>query len=188
MRADIIAITGRFQPFHLDHLDLVLRGLADAEHVIIGITNPDSRSLQAAASSPHRHRPSANPFTYLERLRIIRAALEAASVPLDRFDVVPFPLDQPSVWADYIPQDALQLVRVYSEWEREKAGRLQAGGYEVKMLEGDVGRKISASDIRAAMAAAGQWRHRVPDGAVAALEAIGDDALRRRCTAVEHQA
>lgn len=181
MHVDTIAITGRFQPFHLDHLELVMYGLSKGKHVFIGITNPDIGSLKAIPSSAHRHRPGANPFTYLERLRIISAALKTADVSDGLYEIVPFPLDDPRVWADYIPQSALQLVRTYSNWERDKSARLQAGGYEVEVLQGDPGRKISASDVRAAMAAGQPWQHWLPQGAAATLEAIGCDVLQRRC-------
>lgn len=164
-RYPLLAITGRFQPFHCDHLHLVRHGLGHAERVVIGITNPDARSLSAIPESPHRHLNGANPFSYLERLRMIQAALNAAGVSRERYDVVPFPLDAPGVWASYVPVSATQLVRVYSDWEREKTRRLRAGGYAVWVLEGDPRIRVSGSDIRAAMAAGGCWSQWVPAGA-----------------------
>jgi len=187
VRYACIAITGRFQPFHRDHLDLVMHGLTLADRAIIGITNPDSRSFKAVATSAHRHQPSANPFTYLERLRIIDAAMQAAAVSTARYEVVPFPLHDPGVWADYIPYSIPQLVRAFSDWERDKSRALQRGGYSVELLEGDPQQKIAASDVRAAMATGQSWQHWLPKGAAAALESISGASLQQRCARLDHE-
>jgi nicotinamide mononucleotide adenylyltransferase len=176
-----VAITGRFQPFHLDHLDLVKQGLAYGGAVVIGITNPDHRSLKAVSSSAHRHKSNANPFTFWERQQIISAVMKAFGVAADRFRIVPFPLDEPSTWFGYIPQATQQLVRAYSDWEAAKAAALRDGGYIVELIEGDPARKISATEVRAAMAVGEPWQHWVPEAAVEILQAYGEDVLRERC-------
>jgi nicotinamide mononucleotide adenylyltransferase len=176
-----LAVTGRFQPFHHDHLALVLELLTRAERVIVGITNPDDRSLQAVPTSSHRHRVEANPFGFLARKRMIEAALTRAGVPSDRYDVVPFPLDAPEVWSSYIPLGTTQVVRVYSEWESAKAAGLADGGYPVLELQGDLATRLSATDVRAAMREGRAWRHLVPDGAREVLEGIDAQARERAC-------
>lgn len=177
-----IAVAGRFQPFHVDHLELVLHALALAEQVLICITNPDARSLQPAAQSAHRHLAAANPFTWFERLRIIEAALEHTGTARRRYVITPFPLDEPATWSSYVPRRTPHLVRIFSDWEREKSRRLRAGDYPVIELQGDSQRRVSASDIRAAMARGdGTWRELVPDGARLVLEAFGERELAMRC-------
>ena len=171
----LVAITGRFQPFHRGHMELVAHGLSLAPRILIGITNPDPRSWTAAVASAHRHRADANPFSYLQRLQIIAAALHEARIGRERYDVVPFPLDSPRVWSSYIPHNAVQLVRVFSDWEQEKARHLAAGGYQVKVLIGEPDKRISASDIRAAMSAGQPWAHWVPPGARERLAALRTD-------------
>lgn len=168
----VVAITGRFQPFHLDHLELVHYGLGLAPRVIIGITNPDVRSLAAVASSAHRHLAAANPFSYLQRQRMISAALAAADIGANRYDIVPFPLDCSEAWSSYVPQTATQLVRVFSDWEQDKARRLAAGGYNVQVLTGNAATRISASDIRAAMVGGRPWTQWVPPGVREQLAAL----------------
>ncbi|MEO0998680.1 MAG: cytidyltransferase [Pseudomonadota bacterium] len=160
--ADSMAVTGRFQPFHRDHLDLVRYALTRRQRVVIGITNPDRRSLKPESDSRHRHLPGANPFSYFQRMTMIVAALDESGIARDRFRIVPFPLDCAEVWAGYIPLDATQLVRVYSGWEREKARKLRDGGYSVEVLHGDPATRISASDIRRAMQTSGSWQPLVP--------------------------
>lgn len=185
VKYDCIAITGRFQPFHLDHMDLVQRGLSLATDVIIGITNPDRRSWKSVSTNAHRHRASANPFTYLERVRIIDAALQAARVPSARYNFVPFPLDDSRVWSDYVPYSTPQLVRAYSDWEHDKAQTLQSAGYKVELIEGDPDQKISASQVRAAMAAGESWQQWLPQGAVQVLSGLSGGNLKQRCGCVD---
>lgn len=183
-----IAVTGRFQPFHDDHLELVRHALARARRVFIAITNPDRRSLQAVAQSRHRHLDSANPFSWLERLQVIDAALTTAGVARERFFIVPFPLEAPDTWTSYVPLGTIQLVRVYSDWEREKVRRLETGGYQVIALEGDPARRLSATDLRAAMATGdGAWQARVPPGARECLEPIVAQVFAARCRADESE-
>lgn len=161
----VLAVTGRFQPFHVDHLELVQWALAHAEKVCIGVTNPCSELRQAHPASAHRHRADANPWNDAQRAALIRAALDAASVPVARYDIVPFPLDDPSRWPAILPAGTPQLVRVFSDWEREKLRRFEAAGYPVVALQGDPERRISATDIRSAMANGAPWQHWVPPGA-----------------------
>jgi len=177
----VAVVTGRFQPFHNDHLSLVLLALDRADRVIVGITNPDRRSQVEHDSSAHRHLDSANPFTYIERLRVVTSALLAAGVPADRFDVVPFPLDAPCAWASYADDDALQVVRIFTAWEADKADALERNGYRVLRLTGSPADRLSASDIRRRMAEDLPWEHLVPDGARTVLLGLGRHELRRRC-------
>jgi nicotinamide-nucleotide adenylyltransferase len=178
-----VAVTGRFQPFHHDHLELALHALSSGRHLLVGITNPDVRSLRPQPSSRHRHLASANPFSYLERAQMIAGSLASAGIGADRFGIVPFPLDAPQVWSAYIPAGTLQLVRAYSDWERDKARQLQSGGYPVELQGGDSASRISGTAIRAAMASGDPWQHWVPAGSRRVLEALGADELRRRCAA-----
>ncbi len=176
-------VSGRFQPFHDDHLSLVRHALGHVRHLIVAITNPDARSLTSIRQSAHRHLPSANPFTWFERLQMIVAALDAEGVARTRFSVVPMPLDAPDTWHAYVPAHAIQFVRVFSDWEREKVRRLEAGGYSTIALEGDPHRRIHAAHLRADMAARGRaWHRQVPVGTRKVLLGMDSDALARRCS------
>lgn len=163
--ADTIVVTGRFQPIHVDHLDLMRRALGMAPHLIVGITNADAGPRVEHPASAHRHRPESNPFDYAQRRRLVEAALLADGVSSGKFTIVPFPLDEPEAWPRVIPRGALQLVRVFSDWEREKVRRFEAAGWSTVVLEGDPAARISASDIRDALRAGRPWQHVVPPGA-----------------------
>lgn len=111
---------------------------------------------------------------------MVSASLAAAGLEADSYRIVPFPLDVPDLWSNYIPLDSVQIVRVFSDWEREKARRLKAAGYPVEILEGDTTRRISATDIRAAIAAEETWTHWVPEGTRRVLAGWDSMQIRRR--------
>jgi cytidyltransferase-like protein len=144
----LACVTGRFQPVHAQHLELFEIALRDADHLVVAVTNPDTGARLEEATSAHRHLPGANPFTYFERARLLHVAL-ADRGWARRTTIVPFDLTRPRYWPEYVPLHAHHLVRAYSEWEREKAGRLAEAGYPVTVLDGDPATRISATDIRA---------------------------------------
>ncbi len=162
---DQIILTGRFQPFHNDHLELVQIALGLADRLLIGITNATAAERHQHPTNAHRHLASANPYSYEEREQLIQAALRSAGVSATRYRLVPFPLEDPHRWPLLVAPGTAQLVRVFSDWEREKARRFAAAGYPPHVLEGDPGQQITASAIRAAMLRGAPWEQWVPPGA-----------------------
>ncbi len=163
-------VTGRFQPVHDQHLELIGIALTECEHVIVAVTNPDPAARHEEATSAHRHTRAANPFTYFERSRLLTAALAGAGWA-ERTTVVPFDLTRPPLWPEYVPLDARQYVRAYDGWERQKAAALEAAGYPVTVLDGDPATKRSATDIRAQLAT-GTTPCAVPPAATPVLTAF----------------
>ncbi len=70
---------GRFQPFHLGHLNAVKAVLEDVDELVIVV-----------GSAQYSH-TMANPFTAGERLRMVRLALEEAGLDCKRVWIVPVP-------------------------------------------------------------------------------------------------
>jgi len=165
-----VVFTGRFQPFHLDHLEMVRHALGLAERVLIGVTNADEANWIPHAASAHRHLASANPFSYQQRVQLIDAALQADAIARERYDIVPFPLDAPERWPALVAPGTPQLVRVYSDWEREKVRRFAAAGYPTLVVEGDVAKRLTATEIRRALSAGEGVPASVPRGAHALLK------------------
>ena len=161
----LLAFTGRFQPFHVDHLAMARLAFDRAFRVVFGVTNPDPTEHAAHPASPHRHLASANPFSYAQRASLIAASLRADGIVESRFCILPFPLDEPARWPGLLPPGTPQLVRVFSEWEREKSRRFAAAGYPPVILQGDLGSRISATDIRRCLHSGEPWQHWVPPGA-----------------------
>ena len=172
-------VTGRFQPVHEQHLELFEIVLAQCEHLVIAITNPDAGARRFEAASAHRHTPWANPFSYFERARLLDVALRSCGFR-ERATIVPFDLTRPEHWTEYVPLSARQFVRVYGAWEREKVRLLQGEGYAVVVLEGDPSRRISASVIRAALQGDDDgWHALVPRSTVPLLGTLLEERPMR---------
>jgi cytidyltransferase-like protein len=153
-------IHGRFQPFHNGHLEYLRAARELCETLVVGITNPDPTSIREDATSEHRHLPDANPYTYFERLLMIRAVLDAEDI--ERPIIIPFPVNDPARWAYYLPPNAVHYLRVFSEWEQAKVDRLRQHGHTVEVLHPGISKEIEASEVRRRMAAGEDWQSLVP--------------------------
>ena len=167
-------VHGRFQPFHNDHLDYVKKGLARCDHLIIGITNPDPWEIQEEQSSSHRHLKNSNPFTFFQRMSMIRAALVEEGVSLEKFSFVPFPIHNPDKWPFYLPdpKSVVLFLRVFSDWEQTKADRLRDHGWTVEILDVGAPKGIEATEVRHRMANGGNWQALVPKSVARIVEDI----------------
>ena len=160
-------IHGRFQVLHNDHLVYLLDGKSRCRHLIVGITNPDPRLTADDPADPHRSRPDANPLTYYERQELVQAVLVEAGVGRDKFTVVPFPINFPELFHWYVPRTAVYFVSIYDDWGRRKLERFHNLGLRTEVLsERPPEQKgISATDVRARMAAGEPWEQCVPPAA-----------------------
>ena len=150
-------IHGRFQPFHLGHQEY-LRGAAErSDEVFVGITNPDPTRIRHEPSDPARHLPESNPWTYAERLLMVKAAARDLGLDLARVHVIPFPVNEPELWPAYVPDGVTQYLRLFSEWGGTKLERLRDAGYEVVVLDQGAEKEISGADVRAALREGGDW-------------------------------
>jgi cytidyltransferase-like protein len=157
-------IHGRFQPFHLGHFEYLKGAAARSEEVFVGITNPDPERIRPEASDPLRHLPESNPFTYVERLLMVKAAAADAGIAAERLHVIPFPVNEPELWNAYVPRDVVQFIRLFSDWGGTKLERLRAGGYEVVVLDEGAEKEVSGADVREALREGGDWERLVPPG------------------------
>ena len=175
----LVCVTGRFQPVHADHLRLFRTALAAGDRLVVGVTNPDPGTRRAEPSSAHRHRPDANPFTFYERLALLAAALPGALGPAAAdVRVVPFDLGRPEHWAHYVPLSAVQYVGVAGPWERDKARRLEAGGYRVVEVPAPPGPRRSATEVRECLRRGDGWEPLVPPATVPLLRRLLAGQLR----------
>jgi nicotinamide-nucleotide adenylyltransferase len=163
-RASRGMIHGRFQPFHLGHL-AYLRGAAErSDEVFVGITNPDPTRIRPEPSDPARHLPESNPWTYAERMLMVKAGARDLGLDLARVHVIPFPVNEPELWPAYVPDGVTQYLRLFSEWGGTKLERLRDAGYEVVVLDEGAEKEISGADVRAALREGGDWESLVPPG------------------------
>jgi nicotinamide mononucleotide adenylyltransferase len=154
-------IHGRFQPFHLEHLRYFHLAWEQSEKMIVGITNPDPSTIVVDESSDHRHLPEENPLTFVERLKMIQDTLHGEEYPMEHIYIVPMPIHHPERWRHYIPPDTAIFVVSYSDWERKKADRFRAAGYEVIEMD-HLKKGISGQQIRSLIRANGNWEELVP--------------------------
>jgi nicotinamide-nucleotide adenylyltransferase len=165
-------VHGRFQPFHNGHLEYLKGAAARCEEIFVGITNPDPERIRREASDPLRHLPESNPFTYVERLLMVKAAAGDAGLELARLHVIPFPVNEPELWHAYVPDDVVQFIRLFSDWGGTKLDRLREAGYEVVVLDEGAEKKLSGADVREALREGGNWESLVPKGVAAVLKGL----------------
>lgn len=161
----LIAFTGRFQPFHCQHLEMVRFALYRASKILIGITNPDGQYHEQHPSSRHRHLAESNPLSLRQRRQLIEAALIEDGIAKSSWEIIAFPLDRSERWPTLVPLGTPQLVRVFSEWEREKVRRLEMAGYPTLVIAGDPAKRLSASDVRNTLRSTRKVPESVPPGA-----------------------
>ena len=156
------AVCGRFQIFHLDHLQYCLAAAEKCEHLIVGITSPDKSVNPLEAVDPHRCTDEANPCNYYERMKMIEAALLEAGLPREKFDIVPFPIGKPELISPYVPRGVTIFVTILDEWGRCKTDRLKDFGYIVEVLWERDDKVISSTMIRGLIRAGEDWSGFVP--------------------------
>jgi nicotinamide-nucleotide adenylyltransferase len=167
-------IHGRFQPFHNGHLEY-LRGAAErSDEVWVGITNPDPARIKPEASDPVRHLPESNPFTYAERLLMVKAAAADLGLEPATLHVIPFPVNEPELWAAYVPEGVTQYLRLFSTWGGTKLERLREAGYEVVILDEGAEKELSGIEVRDALRVGGDWERLVPAGVARVLRELYD--------------
>ena len=165
-------IHGRFQPFHNGHLEY-LRGAAErSDEIFVGITNPDPARIKPEPSDPMRHLPESNPYSYAERLLMVKAAAGDLGLDPVHVHVIPFPVNEPALWPAYVPAGVTQYLRLFSEWGGTKLERMREAGYEIVVLDEGVEKEISGADVRAAIREGRDWQSLVPAGVARVLRSL----------------
>lgn len=172
--SDIGMIHGRFQPFHIGHLRYLKDALALTRLcLLVGVTNPDLESQSVADSSdPHRHTPEANPFSFVDRARMVSRSVELdlkhRGLPVVL--PVPFNVHATETWG-WIPRDTLQFVNVLEPWDEVKVDRFRQYGFVVKHIPHE--REYSGSGVRAMIKNEQDVAKYVPSGTMEVLTELG---------------
>jgi nicotinamide-nucleotide adenylyltransferase len=157
-------IHGRFQPFHNGHLEYMRGAAARCDELFVGITNPDPARIRPETADPLRHLPESNPWTYAERLLMVKAAARDLGLFPERVHVIPFPVNEPELWPAYVPAGVTQFSRLFSDWGGEKLDRLRQAGYEVVVLDEGAEKEVSGAQVREELRSGGEWERLVPPG------------------------
>ena len=151
---------GRFQPFHLGHLDLIKQILEQCDEVIIAITSSQFNYLEK------------DPFTAGERIEMIHNSLKESEIDLSRCIIVAIENQfNIATWASYLKAALPHFDKVYS------------GNDYVKMLLADskidvISPKFldkpqyNATHIRSMIISDDNWQSLVPKAVVKFLEKI----------------
>lgn len=132
---DTGVIFGRYQIFHLKHMEGVLAAKMRCNKLYIGITHPDI--VAYAATSPldvNGITKRDNPLTYFERMEMIQGALRDFGVKRKEFEIIPFPISQPDLITQYAPKDATYYMSLCTDWDEEKYRILQSQGLKIEVL------------------------------------------------------
>lgn len=175
MTQRVACFTGRFQPFHNQHLEVLSALSHEFDRIIIGVTNPDIENLSEHAASLHRHTDTANPFSYESRVQIIKASIsELSELNGVTIEIIPFDLTQPDSWA--VSAETVFALRIFSTWEASKLHLFTDQGFEVLELPAPA-TKLSASYIREALTTNDStWHSHVIPEAVSTIQQEWDNA------------
>jgi cytidyltransferase-like protein len=131
----VASVHGRFQPVHKGHVEYLLAAMEKCDFVYVGLTQlVRSRLVDISTTAHHRAELASNPLTFFERHGLVREALLENGVSRDRFEVLPFPIEDDRALAEFLPISVPVLTTVYDDWNREKIRRLKAAGYHVEIL------------------------------------------------------
>jgi nicotinamide mononucleotide adenylyltransferase len=167
-----VMVHGRFQPFHNEHLAYVLEGLRRAESfVVVGITNPfpEATPERPFALDAHRHGADANPFSFLERARMVQLSLRDSGAELCHVLVMPLQLDQLDRYRS-LASEVVQLVNLIDPWDVEKCRRFADAGFAVETYRRP--RTISGTAVRRALEEGASVEQLVPRGTLEVLRAV----------------
>jgi nicotinamide-nucleotide adenylyltransferase len=141
---------GRFQPFHLGHLNAIKEVLKEVEELVIVI-----------GSAQYSHNVS-NPFTAGERLVMIRRALQEAKVDYSQVWVVPVPdVHLHMLWVAALEGYTPQFNVVYSNEPLTRRLFTEAG-YKVKSIRFFERKIYTSTLIREKMVKNESWTTLVP--------------------------
>ncbi len=158
---------GRFQPFHLGHLNAIKNVLKEVEELVIVI-----------GSAQYSH-TLANPFTAGERLIMVRKALEEAGIDYSQIWIVPVPdVHLHMMWVSAIEGYTPKFDVVYSNEPLSRRLFMEAG-YNVKAIRFYERKLYSSTEIRERMLKDESWEKLIPKSVAVFIKEIdGVNRLR----------
>lgn len=151
---------GRFQPLHLGHLSAIVNAVRESDHLIIGIGSSDENYRQV------------NPFTCAERIQMLQSALDEASVPREKYTLVPVPnINNFALWAQHVELYVPPFEKIYTGSPVvnklfEEYNKKLATPYQIVQIQKEI--KVSSTEVRERMLRNRKWDTLVPES-VAAL-------------------
>jgi len=151
-------LIGRFQPFHLGHLDAVLFGLSRTENLFVGI------------GSSNKSNERKNPFSAEERTEMINSSIESSMI--DRLKIFDIPdVDNHEKWTFEIDQivPKYDVVFTNDEFTKTLFEKREISVISVVLKDRE---KFSGTNIRNLITYDRNWRDLVPQGTRNVLDNI----------------
>jgi nicotinamide-nucleotide adenylyltransferase len=156
---------GRFQPFHLGHLNAIEDVLKEVDELVIVI-----------GSAQYSHNPN-NPFTAGERLVMVRRALEECGIDLEKVWVVPVPdVHLHMMWVSSVQGYTPHFDIVYSNEPLTRRLFMEAG-HKVKPIRFFDRKVYSSTEIREKIVRGENWEKFVPKSVASFIKEI--DGINR---------
>jgi nicotinamide-nucleotide adenylyltransferase len=158
---------GRFQPFHLGHLQAIRDVLKEVGELVVVI-----------GGAQYSHNLN-DPFTAGERLVMVRKALEEVGIDYVRVWVVPVPdVHLHMMWVSAVEGYAPKFDVVYSNEPLTRRLFMEAG-YEVKSIRFHKRKVYSSTEVRERLLNGESWEKLVPKSVAEFVEKIdGVNRLR----------
>ena len=151
-------LIGRFQPFHLGHLDAVLFGLARTD------------SLSICIGSSNKYNEKKNPFSATERREMILSSIEPSII--NRIKIFNIPdVDNHEKWTSEIDQivPKYDVVFTNDEFTKTLFEKRQINVIQVMLKDRE---KFSGTNIRQLILDDKNWQDLVPEGTRKVLDKI----------------
>ena len=160
-------LIGRFQPFHLGHLQCVKHVLTKFPEIVIAIGS--------AQFSHTLH----NPFTAGERITMIRLALDEAKIDPGKYYLIPIrDLRVHDLWVSHLVSQTPRFEVVFSN-EPVTSRLFKEAGFRVEPIQFFDRDTYSSTEIRERVVAGRSWEDLVPPTVANYIKEIfGDERLR----------
>jgi len=159
-------LIGRFQPFHLGHLDAVLFGLSRAENLFIGI------------GSSNKSNERKNPFSAEERTEMIISSIESSMI--DRLKIFDIPdVDNHEKWTFEIDQivPKYDVVFTNDEFTKTLFEKRKIDVIPVVLKDRE---KFSGTNVRQLITDDKNWQDLVPRGTRKVLDKINANRTSKK--------
>jgi nicotinamide-nucleotide adenylyltransferase len=158
---------GRFQPFHLGHLEAVKHILSKVDELVVVVGSAhDSHTLD-------------NPFTAGERITMIRLALKEAKIGANRYTVLPLPdAEFHKVWVSHLLSQTPSFDLVFTN--EPLTGRLlKEAGMRVEKIPMFNRTAYTATEVRKRIIEGKNWEELLPKSVVSYIKQVrGDERMR----------
>lgn len=143
---------GRFQPFHLGHLDAIRQIFEHESEIIIAIGSAQYSGTEA------------NPYTFELRKKIIEASLQEAGIlKTSNKKISILPLDDihdDTKWCDHVDATLPSYEKIYTGSPMTKS--LYEGQNKHQVITLDFRLPISSTEVRKKITSRESWRDLVP--------------------------